>query len=197
MGNRSGDHHTMAALLRSGARRGGLLQCAGLHLHPATVSLPGGLATRHRWQSVLPAGQFGCLLSAAHVADHALLCAHLDKGLDSQHTRWNVQGCANGSHAAEEQGEGHQDARGCCHSVCALLAAALRDLCAHQVWLGYIAGGVRDTQEGHAGGSVAGLLEQLHQSDTILGEQEVSTRLCGHHPVAQLLRTPQVGVPSS
>lgn len=193
LGHRIGNHHTVAAVLRSSACRGGLLGCTRLQLYAAAVFMPRGVATGHRWQFVFSAGQLSGLLSATYVLDNIVLCAHLDQGLHAQHTWRTFQGRSAGPHAAEEQGEGHQNVGGRRHIVCVILAASLRDFRAYQIRLGYIAGGVRDTEEGNATCSMARILQQLHKSHTLLREQKVSKGFCGDHQVSQLLRKTQVG----
>lgn len=113
---------SLGALLPASAAEQGL----GHHdVHRSVAAGPGRLALLLGRQRVR-------LLPGADAVDIAVLHPHLDQSLEALDPR-RLEGRADGPDAAEVQDESGQNADRCCDFVRLVLAAALFDLCPHQV----------------------------------------------------------------
>lgn len=117
------------------------------------------------------------MLRGADGGHLAVLRDDLDQGVAADDTD-GQQGRADGAHPAEEQGEGGQDAGDGGHTVRGLVAAAVRDIRAHQAGRpAHVVGGGLPAG-GHADRAVAGRVQQLHQPGAVrVLQQEVPARV--------------------
>ena len=104
-----------------------------LHLQrrPGYKALHGDLAEAAGWHPLLHNRQPHAVLRTSHDPHIHVLRAHLDQSVATRHTQRH-EGRHDGEATAEVQGQGRQDAHNRSHSVCPVVATALRYFRAHQ-----------------------------------------------------------------
>lgn len=168
-------------------RHGGHIQGRA---QPGTV--PGGVAGVPGREPVFPAGQPRAVLRGADGGHIAVLRDDMDQGVATDHTD-GQQGRADGAHTAEEQGEGGENADHGRHTFRRVVAAAVRDIHAHQTGRPAHVLGRGLPARGHADRPVAGRVQQLHQPGAVcVLQQEVPPRVHGRAAEQKLLGHRQV-----
>ena len=117
------NHHTLGHILRLGG---------SLQRRSARPALHRSVARVHERRPVLPHRKHGFLLHTAHDTNYHVLRPHLDKSLETKHTHGH-EGCPNGAHAAEIQGESGKNAGGGGNSVRRFVAASVRHFCQDKI----------------------------------------------------------------